>query len=134
MPITNESALVDFDAEAAVRAVRDVASEGVLVCAEYTIDDFRVLYASDTVVDDHGGPDELRSIGERMHAYLHVDFTERGLFEDLYPPAEKTRAFVTYTDYATLVRVLGDAGGLYVSLTPDTQVTPVVDAVTAVVD
>jgi len=133
MPISNSPKHVDFDAEAAVAAARERSDDRVLVGAEYTVDEFQMLYASDRVLDEYESTGVLDDVADRLHSYMHVDFTERELFEDLYPPAEETRGFVTYTDYTTVVRVLDGMEGLYVSFEPAVAVTPIVDEIVEII-
>ncbi|SNZ12235.1 hypothetical protein SAMN06269185_1564 [Natronoarchaeum philippinense] len=133
MPITNAPTHVDFDAAAATELAREQSDDRVIVAAEYTVEEFQVLYASDRVLEEYDDPGALDDVGDRLHSYMHVDFTERKLFEDLYPPAKETRGFVTYTDYTTVVRVLDGAEGLYLSFEPGVAVTPIVDEVADIV-
>jgi hypothetical protein len=80
MPVTNESALVEFDADAAVDIALDASDDEVLASAEYTVEDFQILYAGDGALDEYDDAD-LQATGETLHAYLNVDSPERELFE-----------------------------------------------------
>ncbi|WP_256393559.1 hypothetical protein [Natronoarchaeum rubrum] len=64
---------------------------------------------------------------------MHVDFTERELYNDLYPHATDTRAFTTHTDYSTVVRVLDGTQGLYVSLESGVAIAPLIDDLSAII-
>jgi len=124
-----DSTLVDFDAEAACTAVREVVGDDLLVCVVFTTDDHEILHVADGVRDLYGSEDRMRDHFEEIHSYVHLDFTERRLFEDVVGGG--VRAMVTYMDQATLVRVVGEREGLFVTLAPDAPVTAVVDAAEA---
>ena len=126
--------LVGFDANRATETARSVVGDDLLVSAEYTPESFQVLYLADRLVDRWGNTDDLMDVGEAIHAYMHEDFCEQRRFDDLYPSVSETYGFVTYTDRATIVRVLRGDEGLYLSLAPDTVVTPVVDQVKEVLE
>jgi hypothetical protein len=128
MAIDSESTLVDFDADAAVDAAGDVAGDDLLVAVEFTDDDHETLHVADAVVEMYGGEASMREHFEEIQSYVHVDFTERQLFEDVVGGGD-VRAVVTYMDHATLARVLNEREGLFVTLSPSAPVTPVVETV-----
>jgi len=130
MALTQASTLVSFDADAALAAVRDQVGEGLLAGVEFTTDDHRTLYAADVVVELYGDEAAMLDHFEEIHRYVHVDFTERELFEDVVGGGD-VRAMVTYMDHATLVRVIDEREGLFVTVAPDAEVTAVVEAVEA---
>ncbi len=133
MVVSEDSALVEFDADAALAAARDEEDASVRLCVEYTSDEFHTLYADETTMALYAGSEgEMRDHFEEAHGYVHVDFTERDLFGDLFPGAGEVRSFVSYMNHVTLVRVLVDQQGLFLSLSPDSAVTPVVEAVEGV--
>ncbi|MFC4448048.1 hypothetical protein [Halorussus aquaticus] len=130
MVVLEQSTLVDFDAEAALSAAREVSDDAVHLCVEYTPEEFHTLYADELTMSLYGGDrDEMDDHFEQVHSYVHVDFTERDLFGDVFRSAGEVRSFVTYMDYVTLVRVLVGQQGLLFTTDPDADVTAVVDAV-----
>ncbi|WP_135852884.1 hypothetical protein [Halorussus salinus] len=134
MADSEDSTLVEFDADAALAAARDEEGASVRLCVEYTPDEFHTLYADETTMALYAGSEsEMRDHFEEVHGYVHVDFTEQDLFGDLFRGAGEVRSFVTYMDHVTLVRVLVGQQGLFLSLSPDSAVTPVVETVEGVV-
>ncbi|UPV74693.1 hypothetical protein M0R89_01155 [Halorussus limi] len=130
MVVSEESVLVDFDADAALAAAREASDESVRLCVEYTPEEFHTLWADETTMATYAGDeDEMRDHFEEVHRYVHVDFTERDLFADILRDAGEIRAFVTYAENGTFVRTLLGQQGLFLSLAPDTDVTAVVQAV-----
>jgi hypothetical protein len=133
MPERNRSTLTAFDADAAVEAALDEVGDDLLVAAEYTADEFELLYLSDAVVEIYDGRAGVQDVAEQLHRYLNLDFEERTLFEDLYPPAEDAYGFVTHTDYATVIRVLDGEEGLYLSVQTGVDTDPLLQRVRPVV-
>ncbi|UPW00590.1 hypothetical protein M0R88_00460 [Halorussus gelatinilyticus] len=135
MVVSEDSMLVGFDADAALAAARSVDGASVRLCVEYTPDEFHTLYADETTMALYAGDeDEMRDHFEEVHGYVHMDFTERDLFADLFRGAGEVRSFVTYMDHVTLVRVLVGQQGLLLTADPDTDVTELVGAVEAELD
>lgn len=131
MAVRNDPRLVGFDVEAVLDIAQEATDDGVFICAEFTREEFNVVYASAETVDRYDDVTDIDDVGERIHGYINLDFAERGLFEDLLPPANETHAFVTHTDYVTVARVLADdTEGVYLSFEPDADVSAVVDRVT----
>jgi hypothetical protein len=130
MNAEDRASLVDYDTEAALEAATDRAGESLLVCAEYTPEDFRVVYLSDRLQAEYGGLEEVVEAGELFHKYGQLDFVAEDQFAEFYPTLSETQAFVTYTDYAIIGRVVGETEGFYFSVEGGTRVTPLVDAVT----
>ena len=130
MPHSQASTLVSFDADAAVEAVRAAIAGDLQVAVEFTPDDHRTLYADDDVVDLYEGEGSMDDHFEDVHSYVHVDLTERQLFEDVVGGGS-VRAMVTYMDHAALVRVLAEREGLFVTVRPDADVTAAVEAAEA---
>lgn len=129
MPLTRESELVAFDADACVAAIRE-ATPGVRLVVEYTDESFRTLYADDATLSLFGDREAMREYFESVHDYVGIDFAERELFEDTLRAAGGVRAITTHMDRATVVRVLvGETQGLFVSVDPDTPVTELVACV-----
>jgi hypothetical protein len=131
MAVRNDPQLVGFDVEAVLDIALEATDDGVFICAEFTPEAFNILYASAGTMERYDDVTDLEDVGERIHGYINLDFAERGLFQDLLPPANETHAFVTHTDYVTVARVLAsDDEGVYLSFEPDTDVSAVVDRVT----
>lgn len=129
VPLTRESELVAFDADAATAAVRE-ATPGVRLVVEYTDESFRTLYADDTTLSLFGDAEAMREYFASVHDYVGIDFAERELFEDTLRAAGGVRAITTHVDRAAVVRVLvGETQGLFVSLDPDAPVTDLVACV-----
>lgn len=130
MPTRNDSVLTDFDAIGALDAVQSRIGEDLLVCAEFIPEDFHIIYVSDTGLDGYRNETDIWVVGDVIHEYMNIDFLERELFRDLYPQVTETNAFVTYTDYAAIIRVLSGDEGLYLSVDPDAPVSEIVSDVT----
>lgn len=134
MPIRNDSVLTDFNAIGALQAVEDRIGDDIFVCAEFTPDDFHILYVSDTALDQYDTETDIWVVGDVIHEYMNVDFLERELFNELYPQVTETNAFVTYTDYAAIVRILRENEGFYLSVDPQAPVSEIVTELTTVLD
>ena len=134
MVVSEDSTLVDFDADAAVSAAREQSEGEVHLCVEYTTEGFHTLYADETTLSLYGDREEMTDHFEEVHSYVHVDFTERGLFEDLFVGAGEVRSFVSQMEYVTLIRVLDGEQGLFLTVDPGTDVTAIVEAVEAGLD
>jgi len=132
--VTKPSSLVGFDADAATEAALDVAGDDLLVSSEYTPECFQVLFLSERLIDRWGNVDDVMDVGEAVHAFMHDDFTERELYDEIYPSVSETYAFATFTDRATFVRVLTGDEGLYLSLAHGADVTPVVERVKSAIE
>lgn len=131
--MNNEPALVRFDAAAAVDVASERAGDGLLVATEYTSDGFNLVYVADEVLEEYGGIEGVWDVGKRIHGYVHLDFEERRLFEDLFPPVEDTYGFVTYTDRGPVARVVAEDEGIYLSFRQGVETGDIVEAVADVV-
>ncbi|WP_435175140.1 hypothetical protein [Halorussus sp. AFM4] len=132
MVISEPSGLVDFEADAAVAAARGEAGDAVRLCVEYTPEEFRTLYADDQTLALYGGDREaMVDHFEEVHSYVHVDFTERDLFSDVFRGAGEVRSFVTFMEHVAVIRVLVGQQGLFLAVDPDADVTALVEAVEA---
>jgi hypothetical protein len=133
--VSQESKLVEFDADTTVAAARETAGEGVHLAVEYTDEAFRTLYADDVTTSLYADDEQMREHFESVHDYVGIDFAEREVFRDAFRAAGGVRALTTHMDYTVIVRVLVDEmEGLLLSLDPDTNVTPVVRAVERAAD
>jgi hypothetical protein len=134
MVVSEDSILVDFDADAAVSSARELFEGEIHLCVEYTIEEFHTLYADENTLMLYGDREQMTDHFEDVHSYVHVDFTERGLFEDMFVGAGGVRSFVTHMEYVTLIRVLDGKQGLFLTVDPETDVTGIVEAVEAELD
>jgi hypothetical protein len=134
MVVSEDSTLVDFDADAAVSAAREQSEGEVHLCVEYTTEGFHTLYADETTLSLYGDREQMTDHFEEVHSYVHVDFTERNMFEDVFVGAGEVRSFVTQMEYVTLIRVLDGEQGLFLTVDPGTDVTAIVEAVEAGLD
>ena len=134
MVVSEDSTLVDFDADAAVSAAREQSEGEVHLCVEYTTEGFHTLYADETTLSLYGDREQMTDHFEEVHSYVHVDFTERNMFEDIFVGAGEVRSFVTQMEYVTLIRVLDGEQGLFLTVDPGTDVTAIVEAVEARLD
>lgn len=130
MPVTGQSELVEFDADAALEAARDVAGGGVRSFVEFTADDFETLYVDDGILGMYRDEEHMHEHYGRILDHLNMDFLERDAYEQtLLPNAGRVRSIVTQMEELTLLRVLYGDEGLYIALDPDEPVVAVTDAV-----
>ena len=129
MAVSENSTLVDFDADAALAAVREVNEDALHLCIEYTPETFRTMYADELTMSLYGDREEMESHFEEVHSFVHIDFSEKDMFGDLFRGAGDVRSFVTFMDHVALVRVLVEREGLFFTLDPDSDVTAAVQAV-----
>ena len=129
MTISNASSLVSFDADAAVAALREMADESVHLCVEYDTEEFTTLYADEQTLSLYSSEREMVDHFEEVLSYVHIDFMEKGLFEDVFRAAGNVRSFVTFMDYVAFVRVLVGQEGLFFTVDPDADVTTLVETV-----
>jgi hypothetical protein len=134
MAVSEDSTLVDFDADAALASVRESFAEEIRLCVEYTAEEFHTLYADETTLTLYGDREQMVDHFEEVHSYVHVDFTERDLFRDIFVGAGGVRSFVAQMEHVTLIRILDGEQGLFLSVVPETDVTGVVEAVEAELD
>jgi hypothetical protein len=131
--LSSASTLTEFDAAAVGDAVADAAGDGLRAFVEYDERSYSVLYVRDDVVEEMGGEAAFGDVADELHADYSLDFTQQGLYEEIYDTLGTVRAFVVVLDSATVVRVVGESEGLYVSLDPSVSVQAVLDAVEGVV-
>lgn len=134
MAVTRKSELTGFDADAAVDTARGIVGDDLLVATEFTPESFHVLYLSDRLIDAWGNTDDIMDVGEAVHTLTYDDFGEQSRLRDVYPSVTETFAFTTYTDRMIIVRVLTGTEGMYFSLMRGTEVTPLVEAVKAILE
>ena len=130
MPLRDDPTLAEFDVEAALRAARDAAGDGLLSLVEFTPREYHVVFVDDRVVDLYRDEEHLREHYGQVLSHLNMDFLERDTYERaLLPNAGSVRALVTLMDELVLLRVLVGDEGLYIALTPDADVRSVTDAI-----
>ena len=134
MGVSDSSTVVEFDADAALEAVRDATGDAVRLCVEYTPEEFHVLYADELTTSLYGDTDQMEAHFEEVHSYVHIDFTEQDLFAELFRGAGGVRSLVTFMDHIILVRIIVDFEGLFFTLSPDSDVTAAVRAVEGELD
>lgn len=129
----DERDVVDFDVDAVLATAREAVGERrLLVCVVYDVNDFGTVYVDDRIdalYEDENARTE--HFGE-IHSYVHLDFTEGKLFEELFLEPDGVRAFVTYMGNLVAVRIVADEQGVFLAVPPGTPVTDLVDAVEAV--
>jgi hypothetical protein len=131
MVVSEDSTLVDFDADAALSAAREVDEEAVHLCVEYTPEEFHTLFADETTMALYGNREEMVDHFEEVHSYVHIDFTEKDLFSEIFRGAGEVRSFVTYMDHVVLLRFIVGQQGVFLSTDPHVDVTALVEAVEA---
>jgi hypothetical protein len=125
-----DSEVVEFDAEAALAAANEaIGSEKVFSCVVYDAESFRTAYVDDRLDELYADTDGRREHFDEIHSYVHLDFTEQELFEELFRDPEGVRAFVTYMGSLIAVRIVTDKQGVFFSVAPDAPVTKLVSAV-----
>ena len=134
MAVSNESTVVGFDADTALAAARDVAGDALHIAIEYDATDFNTLYVDEGTVALYGDEDRMTDHFAEVHSYVHIDFTEQQMFEDVLYAAGGVRAFTAHMDHVTAVRVLDGQEGLFLALDPSTNVVPVIEAVEAAIE
>ena len=124
------SGLVSFDTEAALQAALDTVDGPLYAFAEYTSSDFEVLHIDDQLRSFYRDDEQMYRHFSELHSYVHIDFTERDLFETtLFPGVGRVETFVTQMEGMAFARLLSDEGGVFFSVEPD---EPVVDLIQAV--
>ena len=129
MAVSNESTVVGFDADAAVAAAREVAGKALHMAIEYDATDFTTLYVDEGTIALYGDEESMFDHFAEVHSYVHIDFTEQQMFEDILYAAGGVRAFTAHMDNITAVRILVDQEGLFLALDPNAPVSPVIAAV-----
>jgi hypothetical protein len=133
MPLSRESELVGFDADAALAAARRAGGDGVRSFVEFTATEFRTLYVEDSILELYRDEDHLQEHYGQVLDHLNMDFLERDAYEQtLLPNAGRVRSIVTQMEELTLLRVLYGDEGLYIALDPDAPIVETTDAVEAV--
>ncbi|WP_049970144.1 hypothetical protein [Haladaptatus cibarius] len=134
MTISNRSSLVSFDVDSAVSALQNAAGDSVHLCVEYDTENFNTLYADQMTLDLYDSEREMVDHFEEVLSYVHVDFMEKDLFEEVFRDAGSVRSFATFMDHVILVRVLVGEEGLFFTVDTDSDVTALVETVEEVIE
>ena len=134
MAVSNAPTVVGFDASAALTAAREMAGDALHIAIEYDTTEFNALYVDERTVALYGDEESMLDHFAEVHSYVHVDFTEQQMFEDILYAAGGVRAFTAHMDHVTAVRVLVGQEGLFLALDPDAPVASVIEAVEDVLD
>lgn len=130
MPVTNASAVVEFDADAACEAAQEAVSGTLRTFVEFDADSFNALYVDDVTLAFYEDEDHMRAHFSQLHSYVYLDLAEMDLFtEELFPVAERVEYITTSLDFFKLVRVYYDDQGLFLALDHDEPVEPVIRAI-----
>lgn len=122
------SDFVSFDSAAVFEVLRRSTGQQLLLYAEFDREDFRIIYASDSLEEALGGDDELAAVGDYLHDHVELETKLRQVLEDLPPLAGDVKANVTRLENVVLLRYYFGQEAVFVALTPDTDVTGVLDA------
>ena len=125
---TGSGSVVDFDAKAALEAATD-AVDDVLLCVTYDAERFETIYADERLDAFYPDEEAREAHFAEIHSYVHLDFAERDVFEDLFIQPGGVNAFVTYMNNLLAVRFLVGDGGLFFALAPDAPATTLVEAI-----
>jgi len=136
MSAREPSTLVGFDADAACDRLLEAVGDDLLVCAEYTAEDYQLLYVSDALLAEYGSEETMTETADAIHRYIDLDFRERELFLDLYPTVEDVEALVTVTDRRFVARVLSHEAdeGCYFSVPLDHPIGELIATIVEIVD
>lgn len=135
MAVSNPPSVVSFDVES-LRSIIEETIEGTLrSMVEYNAEEFNPLYVDDVTLAFYDDEAQMHAHFERIHSYVHLDFTEINLFtESLFPPTDRVRFLATGFDLFTLLRVYVDNEGVFLALDPDEPVEPLVAAIEDALD
>jgi len=107
----------------------------VFAVAEYDAERLNLLYVDDAAREMYPSEAVMYDHFETIHSYVHVDFAESKLFTDeLFPPAETVEYVVTAMDFLTIIRVYRGDVGIFLSVSPDEPIVPLVAVVRAALD
>lgn len=135
MPISRESQVVDFDAEAACDAVRETVEGSLRSFVEFDAERFNPIYVDDATLAAYDDEAHMEEHFARVHSYVHVDFAEMELIvEELFSVADRVEYLVTAMDAFTLVRFYVGDQGVFLALDPGEPVEPVIAAIREAID
>ncbi|MFC6733172.1 MULTISPECIES: hypothetical protein [unclassified Haladaptatus] len=134
MVLTGTPSVVGFDVESAIEAAHAVVGDDLLIGVEYDREAFNILYVTEPVSSLYTDDAQMESHFDSIHSYVHLDFTERELFKDLFVDPVGVRAFVTYMGNMIAIRFMAGEDGLFLGLAPGAEVTDVVSQVEAAIE
>ncbi len=135
MPFTNDSAVVDLDVSAVRDAVLETVDGELLSLVEFDVREFNPVYVADATMAMYEDADHMRAHFERIHDYVHLDFTEQDLFTtELLPTEDRVHSITTRMDSITVVRFYHGDEGLFLALEAGEPVEPVVAAIEDVLE
>lgn len=127
--------IANIDGDRLLRRLRDRVEGTLFGVAEYDTERLNLLYVDDAARETYPSEEVMTDHFETVHSYVHVDFAEIELFTDeLFPAAEEVEYVVTGMDFLTILRVYRDGVGIFLSISPDEPVLPLVEAVRAELD
>lgn len=135
MPISNPDDVVDFDAEAACRAVLRTVQGELRTFVEFDAERFNPIYVDDVTLSYYDDEDHMYEHFGRIHDYVNVDLAEIDLFVgELLPIADRVEYLVTAMDAFKLVRYYVDGQGIFLAVDADEPVEPVVEAISEAIE
>jgi len=135
MTENTQAEIADVDGTRLLRRLRDRAEGRVFAVAEYDAERLNLLYVDDAAREMYPSEAVMYDHFETIHSYVHVDFAESKLFTDeLFPPAETVEYVVTAMDFLTIIRVYRGDVGIFLSVSPDEPIVPLVAVVRAALD
>lgn len=130
MPTSNPGEVVDFDAEAACKAVLAAVEGELRTFVEFDAGQFNPIYVDDVTLAFYEDEEHMYEHFARIHDYVNVDLAEIDLFVgELLPVADRVKYLVTAMDAFKLVRYYVGDQGLFLAVDPDEPVEPVVAAI-----
>ncbi|MGM0592114.1 MAG: hypothetical protein ACQETI_10900 [Halobacteriota archaeon] len=129
--VQHTSSVVSLDADTALEAALTAVDGLLYFFVEYTAQEFNTMYVDEAAIEWYGGPEQVLEHVADIYSYVHLDFVERDLFErHLFSKTGRVRTLITGMDEMTLVRLLADDEGLFLSVDSATDAQGIVDAVT----
>ncbi|PCR91450.1 hypothetical protein [Natrinema ejinorense] len=132
--IENTSTFAEFDADAVLEKLREIAGGQILTVAEYDAETYNIMYMDDQMGHQLGDAVDIEELADRIHSDYRLDFTEKEMYEDVYSELGEVRAFAVFFEGNTIFRFVGETTGLYVSLTMDAPFNAVIEAVSDIIE
>ncbi|MDF9744998.1 hypothetical protein [Natrinema salsiterrestre] len=133
--IENTSTFTEFDADAVLETLREIAGGQILAFAEYDAETYNIMYLDERMSQQLGeSVADIEEFADKIHSDYRLDFTEKEMYEDVYTELGEVRAFAAFFEGSTIFRFVGETAGLYVSLTMDAPFNAVIEAVYDVIE
>lgn len=130
VPVTNDARVLDVERERLVARLTEAADGPLYSVVEYDPATLNVVYADESTLAFYRDRDHLVAYFDRVRAPARVDFGPAELFADGRRPVADRVDHATPTPAAvTLLRVANDRNGVFVALSPDEPLGPVVEAI-----